>query len=89
MISGFAQNVFARNALDLLNEMQGCGYRPDLVSLVSALLACSQVGYLKLGKSIHGYIASRPNFDRVLSTTVIEMSSKCGALSWACNLSVR
>uniref|UniRef100_A0A7N2MMN9 Uncharacterized protein n=1 Tax=Quercus lobata TaxID=97700 RepID=A0A7N2MMN9_QUELO len=34
----------------------GCGYRPDLVSLVSALLACSQVGYLKLGKSIHGYI---------------------------------
>ncbi|KAM3731593.1 hypothetical protein ACB098_12G175600 [Castanea mollissima] len=62
LISGFAQNGFAGNALDLLVEMQGCGYRSNLVSLVSALLACTQVGFLKL---------------------VIDMYSKCGALSWA------
>ena len=83
LISGFAQNGFAGNALDLLVEMQGCGYRPDLVSLVSALLACTQVGFLKLGKSIHGYIVRRLDFDRVLGTAVIDMYSKCGALSWA------
>ena len=83
LISGFAQNGFAGNALDLLVEMQGCGYRPDLVSLVSALLACTQVGFLKLGKSIHGYIVRRVDFDRVLGTAVIDMYSKCGALSWA------
>uniref|UniRef100_A0A7N2MLA9 DYW domain-containing protein n=1 Tax=Quercus lobata TaxID=97700 RepID=A0A7N2MLA9_QUELO len=86
LISGFAQNGFAGNALDLLVEMQGCGYRPDLVSLVSALLACTQVGFLKLGKSIHGYIVRRLDFDRVLGTAVIDMYSKCGALSWACTL---
>ena len=83
LISGFDQNGFAGNALDLLVEMQGCGYRPDLVSLVSALLACTQVGFLKLGKSIHGYIVRRVDFDRVLGTAVIDMYSKCGALSWA------
>uniref|UniRef100_A0A7N2MP48 DYW domain-containing protein n=2 Tax=Quercus lobata TaxID=97700 RepID=A0A7N2MP48_QUELO len=83
LISGFAQNGFAGNALDLLVEMQVCGYRPDLVSLVSALLACTQVGFLKLGKSIHGYIVRRLDFDRVLGTAVIDMYSKCGALSWA------
>uniref|UniRef100_A0A7N2MLB2 DYW domain-containing protein n=1 Tax=Quercus lobata TaxID=97700 RepID=A0A7N2MLB2_QUELO len=73
LISGFAQNGFAGNALDLLVEMQGCGYRPDLVSLVSALLACTQVGFLKLGKSVHGYIVRRLDFDRVLGTAVIDI----------------
>ena len=53
------------------------------MSLVSALLACTQVGFLKLGKSIHGYIVRRVDFDRVLGTAVIDMYSKCGALSWA------
>ncbi|CAN0915369.1 Putative pentatricopeptide repeat-containing protein At3g25060, mitochondrial [Linum grandiflorum] len=35
--------------------MQSHGIKPDSVSLVSAVLACSKVGHLKLGKSIHGY----------------------------------
>jgi len=86
LISGFAQNGCARNALDLLVEMQGCEYRPDSVSLVSALLACSQVGFWKLGKSMHGYIVRRLNFDRVLDTAVFDMYSKCGAISWAYTL---
>ncbi|ONH92850.1 hypothetical protein PRUPE_8G200000 [Prunus persica] len=48
LISGFAQNGFAGHALEMLVEMQGSGFEPDSVSLVSALLACSQVGFLKL-----------------------------------------
>ncbi|XP_041004930.1 putative pentatricopeptide repeat-containing protein At3g25060, mitochondrial [Juglans microcarpa x Juglans regia] len=83
LISGSAQNGFAGNALEFLVEMQSCGYRPDLVSLLSALLACSQVGFLKLGKSIHGYTLRRFNIDQVLGTAAIDMYSKCGALSWA------
>ena len=58
----------------------------DLVSLVSALLACSQVAFLKWGKSIHRYIVSMLDFDRVLGIAVIDMYSKCGVLSWACTL---
>ncbi|KAK9282538.1 hypothetical protein L1049_005459 [Liquidambar formosana] len=83
LISGFAQNGFAQNALELLVEMQTFGFKPDLVSLVSALLACSQVGFLKLGRSIHGYILRRLDFDCVSGTALIDMYSKCGALSCA------
>lgn len=83
MISGCAQNGFAGDALELLIEMQSFGFKPDIVSLVGALLACSQVGFLKLGKSIHGYIVRRLDFDRVSGTAVIDMYSKCGSLSCA------
>ncbi|KAF7813319.1 putative pentatricopeptide repeat-containing protein [Senna tora] len=83
LISGLAQNGFAGKALGLLVEVQSDGYQPDLVCLVSALLACSQVGYLKLGKSIHGYILKRQDFERVSGTAVIDMYSKCGSLSCA------
>ncbi|XP_022758703.1 putative pentatricopeptide repeat-containing protein At3g25060, mitochondrial [Durio zibethinus] len=83
LISGFAQNGFARNALELLVEMQGYGFKPDLVSLVGGLLACSQGGLLKLGKSIHGYITRRLDLDQVSGTAVIDMYAKCGVLSYA------
>lgn len=83
MISGYAQNGFAVNALELLIEMQSFGFRPDIVSTVSALLACSQVGFLRSGKSIHGYIVRMLENDQVLSTALIDMYSKCGLLSCA------
>ncbi|CAB4291229.1 unnamed protein product [Prunus armeniaca] len=83
LISGFAQNGFAGHALEMLVEMQGSGFELDSVSLVSALLACSQVGFLKLGKSTHAYILKRLDFDEVLGTAVIDMYSKCGSLSYA------
>ncbi|KAK0575494.1 hypothetical protein LWI29_001481 [Acer saccharum] len=83
LISGFAQNGLVGNALEFLVEMQSCGFEPDSVSLMSALLACAQIGFLKLGKSVHGYIVRRREFDQVLGTAVIDMYSKCGAPSCA------
>ncbi|GMH30941.1 hypothetical protein Nepgr_032784 [Nepenthes gracilis] len=68
------------DALELVKKMQKVGFRPDLVSLISALLACAQVGYLKMGKSIHGYIVRRQEFEQVSATAVIDMYSKCGSL---------
>ncbi|CAK9168226.1 unnamed protein product [Ilex paraguariensis] len=81
LISGCAQNGFVGNALELLKEMQSFGFELDLVSLMSGLLACSQVGFLKLGRSIHGYIMKRLDLDQVLGTALIDMYSKCGFLS--------
>lgn len=83
LISGFAQNGFAGNALVLLVEMQSFGFKPDSVCLISALLACSQLGYLKWGKSLHGYIVRRLHLEQVSGTALIDMYSKCGALSYA------
>ncbi|MQL81375.1 hypothetical protein Taro_013838 [Colocasia esculenta] len=83
LISGLAQNGFAGEALSTLIRMQESRLRPDLVALVSALLACSQVGFAKLGKSIHGYILRHHEFDCISGTAVIDMYAKCGGLSSA------
>lgn len=83
LISSYAHNGFARNALEMLVEMLSCGFKPDLVSLVGALLASSQVGSLKLGKSIHGYIVRSLVLDQVSGTALIDMYSKCGSFSCA------
>ncbi|KAK9069371.1 hypothetical protein SSX86_011274 [Deinandra increscens subsp. villosa] len=86
LISGYSQNGLADNAFDLLVEMQSFGYKPDLASIVGALLACSQIGSLKLAKSLHGYMIKNLVFDQILGTTLIDTYSKCGSLPYARNL---
>ncbi|CAA0841628.1 Putative pentatricopeptide repeat-containing protein - mitochondrial [Striga hermonthica] len=85
LISGYAKNGYARKALELFNEMKTLGFDPDVVSLVSALLACSQLGFLLMGREIHGYAARRFDVsrDHVLSTAIIDMYAKCGLLPLA------
>ncbi|PKU82297.1 putative pentatricopeptide repeat-containing protein At3g25060, mitochondrial isoform X1 [Dendrobium catenatum] len=81
LISAYAQNGFANEALLMLVRMQDFGFVPDSVALVSALLACSQIGYLKLGKSLHGFVVRRKlKVGVILGTAVIDMYSKCGSL---------
>ncbi|CAN6324701.1 unnamed protein product [Urochloa humidicola] len=83
LISGFAQNGHADEAVDLFREMQDSGLQPDSGALVSALLACADMGLLKLGKSIHAFILRRLEFDCISGTAVINMYSKCGSLASA------
>lgn len=80
LISGFAQNGFTRNALELVMEMQDAGFEPNSTSLVGALSACSQDGLLRPGRSIHGYILRRVDSDQILETALIDFYSKCGSL---------
>ncbi|KVI12310.1 putative pentatricopeptide repeat-containing protein At3g25060, mitochondrial isoform X7 [Cynara cardunculus var. scolymus] len=86
MLSGCAQNGCAGNAFDLLAEMQSFGFKPDITSIVGALLACSQIGTLKLARSLHGYVIKMLVFNQVLGTALIDAYSKCGSLSYARNL---
>lgn len=85
LISGYARNGYAGVALGLLVEMQSSGFEPDVVSLVSALLSCSQLGFSRLGREIHGYIVRRLELDsdQVVRTALIDMYAKCGSLSHA------
>jgi pentatricopeptide repeat protein len=83
LISQFAQNGHADEALGLLREMQVSGLQPNSGSVVSALLACSDLGLLKLGKSIHGLVLRRLELDCMVVTAVIDMYSKCGSLASA------
>ncbi|CAN6459162.1 unnamed protein product [Victoria cruziana] len=83
MVSGYAQNALARDALCLFVAMQQEICEADLVSLVSALLACSHIGVLRQGKSIHCSIIKKHDFDLISATALIDMYAKCGNLMTA------
>ncbi|XP_077237072.1 tetratricopeptide repeat (TPR)-like superfamily protein [Tasmannia lanceolata] len=84
LISAYEQSGQPKEALALFNELQLGDSKPDHVTLVSVLSACSQLGAMDLGQWIHTYIKKhnfRLNFH--LITSLIDMYSKCGDLEKA------
>ncbi|KAE8689426.1 Pentatricopeptide repeat-containing protein [Hibiscus syriacus] len=79
MISGYEQNGFGKEAIELFHLMRDSGVKPDSTTFVSLLSACAQVGATGLGCWVHEYIA-RNCFDMnvVLGTALINMYSRCG-----------
>ncbi|KAJ7949419.1 Pentatricopeptide repeat-containing protein [Quillaja saponaria] len=84
VIGGFAQNGFANKALELVQQMQKAGQKPDSITLVSILPACADIKSLRIGKSIHGY-AIRAGIESFvnISTALVDMYSKCGSVGTA------
>eukprot|EP01018_Ginkgo_biloba_P037415 Gb_09416 [translate_table: standard] len=78
MIAGYAQNGHANEALALFRQMQLADVKPDSVTMVCLLQACTCLGDLKRGKAVHGYIIRR-DFATVVSvgTSLIDMYAKC------------
>ncbi|XP_057835654.2 putative pentatricopeptide repeat-containing protein At3g01580 [Cryptomeria japonica] len=79
MISGYAQNGYANEALELFAEMQLGDVKPDAETMVSLLLACSNLGALQQGMWIHTYVIRRGlEFDVFVERALIDMYAKCG-----------
>ncbi|XP_042480550.1 pentatricopeptide repeat-containing protein At5g48910-like [Macadamia integrifolia] len=81
MIAGYARQSFPYETLDLLVELQALEIRPDESTLVSAISAISDLGLLRLGKLVHGYVL-RHEFaiTGVLGSSLVDMYSKCGSI---------
>lgn len=57
---------------------------PNEASLVSVLTACSSLGRLDMGKWVHSYVQNnRIKCDVLLSTALLTMYAKCGAMDLA------
>ncbi|XP_026656065.1 pentatricopeptide repeat-containing protein At1g11290, chloroplastic isoform X1 [Phoenix dactylifera] len=84
IVAGYAQNGLAEGALGMVVRMQDDGVAPDSITLVSALPACTNIRSLRAGKSVHG-VAIRAGFDSLvnISTALVDMYSKCGAIEKA------
>eukprot|EP01018_Ginkgo_biloba_P010846 Gb_36538 [translate_table: standard] len=84
MITGYAQNGHANEALTLFNEMQLQGIKPEAVAMVSVLSTCTLLSALQQGKQIHGYII-RSGFesDVVVATALVDMYATCGNIDIA------
>ncbi|KAI4971051.1 pentatricopeptide repeat-containing protein At1g03540 [Hordeum vulgare subsp. vulgare] len=51
MIGGFAQNGHAEHAINLFNRMVSEGAKPDYISFIGVLFACSHTGMVEQGRS--------------------------------------
>ncbi|KAK9094496.1 hypothetical protein Scep_025965 [Stephania cephalantha] len=65
--------------------IEGGEVKPNEATLVSVLTACANLGKLDMGKRIHSYIKAdnRIELDVLLSTALLTMYAKCGAMDSA------
>lgn len=85
LISAYEQSGKPKEALTLFHKLQLSNKaKPDEVTLVSTLSACSQLGAMDLGGWIHVYIKkNRLKLNCHLTTSLIDMYAKCGDLDKA------
>lgn len=87
LIAGYALQGHGQKALQLFNQMQERGMKPNQVTFVCILQACSCVAALEKGRQIHGHIIeSGLESDLLVANTLIDTYIKCGSLENACTL---
>ncbi|KAF8390166.1 hypothetical protein HHK36_024688 [Tetracentron sinense] len=84
MISGYSQAKRSMEALELFMEMRDEGVRPDEVTMVCVISACTSLGDLEAGLGIHHYIDEN-GFGWMVSlcNALIDMYAKCGCMDGA------
>ncbi|GER43125.1 pentatricopeptide repeat-containing protein [Striga asiatica] len=81
MISGFAKNGRAEDALDLFSEMISNNVRPDEGTIQSSVRAVAQLGSLEHAKWMDEYVSlSKFRNDVYICSGLIDMYAKCGSL---------
>ncbi|XP_021900944.1 pentatricopeptide repeat-containing protein At4g14170, partial [Carica papaya] len=87
MLAGYAQQGEPLLGFQVFKDMVEFGVELDWVVMVSLLLLCAQMGWLKHGRTIHGWcIRKYLNLGLNLGNAIIDMYIKCGTLNHAHNL---
>jgi pentatricopeptide repeat protein len=84
LLAGYAHHALGEQVLECFRAMQDEDeVHPDAVSYACALKACGILGALNLGQEIHAEVGKQGLLpkDIVLSTALLDMYSKCGALA--------
>ncbi|XP_024973909.1 putative pentatricopeptide repeat-containing protein At3g11460, mitochondrial [Cynara cardunculus var. scolymus] len=81
MISGYAQNGYATEALELYQKFESSGMDPDPITLVGVLSSCAHLGAQKIGVDIEKKIQnSSYKHNLFLNNALINMYARCGNL---------
>ncbi|WVZ14179.1 hypothetical protein V8G54_011745 [Vigna mungo] len=84
MIDGLVRNGEFNRGLEMFREMQVKGVRPNAVTFVCVLSACSQLGALELGRWIHAYLGKCDiEVNWFVAGALINMYSRCGDIDEA------
>ncbi|PON69242.1 Tetratricopeptide-like helical domain containing protein [Parasponia andersonii] len=82
IISGFANNEDANEAILLFNKMRSIGFNPNYVTVLSLLSGCSSSWTIWQGKQVHSYTIKMGFDSRVpVCNSLLSMYAKCSALS--------
>lgn len=81
MISGFVQGGHFDKALELFREMEAQNVKPDDVTMVGVLSACTKKKDLEFGRWVCSYIEKNEiKMDLTLSNAMLDMYMKCGSI---------
>ncbi|KAF5748761.1 pentatricopeptide repeat-containing protein [Tripterygium wilfordii] len=84
LIGGYIHAIQSKEALALFHKMQASNIKPDEVTMVYCLSACSQLGALDTGIWIHHYIEKHDlSLNVALGTALVDMYAKCGNITKA------
>lgn len=84
MISGYAKNGCAEEAVQLFREMMSKNIIPNSITVISSILACAQLGSLEQARWMDNYVNNTSYRDDVfVSTALIDMYAKCGSVELA------
>ncbi|GMI73453.1 mitochondrial editing factor 22 [Hibiscus trionum] len=84
MISGYAKNGYADEAVKLFRDMISRNIRTDSITARSAVLACAQVGSFELARWMDNYISKSEHRDDIfVNSALIDMYAKCGNVDMA------
>ncbi|TQD81302.1 hypothetical protein C1H46_033157 [Malus baccata] len=87
MIGGYVRVGGSTDSVELFREMQMAGVKPDEITMVSVLSACTDLGALELGKWVESYIEKEGIHKSVeLCNALIDMFAKCGNVDKALKL---
>ncbi|XP_031477883.1 pentatricopeptide repeat-containing protein At4g14170 [Nymphaea colorata] len=79
MVSGYAQSGLVEEAVEIYRAMAAENLELDEVVMVSLLLACSQLGCLRHGRSVHGWVVRRfSRWGLSLGNALLDMYVKNG-----------
>ncbi|CAN4122114.1 unnamed protein product [Withania somnifera] len=83
MMCCYNQNGCYREALALFVKMHEFHVEYNEVTLMAALCSCARLGWLKEGRSIHGFIIRNglDCGDELLSSALVDLYANCGKLS--------
>ncbi|KAF5203925.1 Pentatricopeptide repeat-containing protein [Thalictrum thalictroides] len=82
MIAGYVDCGSYEQAFKIYEEMLCAGERPDEVTMLCLLSACTDSGELSVGKRIHHSIMEKgsTNSSLLLGNALIDMYAKCGSI---------
>lgn len=85
MIAGYVRSGPIEQALQMFEEMTSLGEKPDDVTMLSLLSACTDIGDLEIGERIHSSLLEMGSGEiiTILGNALIDMYSKCGSIERA------